>query len=164
MSATPYITTQGCSLYILDDVTVPATPAILRIGAATGVTSVGGSKSDIDITNLDSTVKEFAPGLMDGGSPSFDLIFDAGSTSHALLNALSTQGTNSTKQWCFTFSDGTPTAPTATGGNIVVPTACSSLKFNAYVKQFQYDAATDNVIKAKIQLRATGPVTFTKHT
>lgn len=156
---TPYIATQGCELHILDDVTVPGTPAVLKIGAVAGITSLGGSASDIDISNMDSIVKEFAKGLRDGGSPSFDIIFDPKSVSHALLNELSKMGTDATKQWCFSLSDGTG-VPTAVGGILTGATTRSSLLFSAYVKQFQLDAATDSVLKGKCQLKATGDDSF----
>ena len=37
----------------------------------------------------------------------------------------------------------------------------SGINFNAYVKQFQLDAATDSVLMGKLQLKATGNDTIT---
>lgn len=160
MAGTPYIATQGCELYVVDDVTVPATPAVVKIGAVKGITSIGGSSTDIDISNMDSIVKEFAKGLRDGGSPSFDIVFDPKSASHILLHTLSNMGTNATKQFFFGLSDGTG-APTITGGTYTPPTTRSGISFLGYVKQFQLDAATDNVLTGKCQLKASGSDSIT---
>lgn len=166
MSATPYIATQGCALYIMDDVTAPGTPAVLKIGSVTGLTSLGGSATDIDISNMDSAVKEFAKGLLDGGAPSFDIIFDPENVGHALLGTLSTLGTGASKQWYFGFSDGTspPTlVGTAPSQVLTAPaTGRSGMTFTAYVKQFQIDAATDSVLKGKCSLKTSGAYTFSK--
>ena len=163
MAATPYIATQGCELYILDDVTTPGTPAALKIGAVKGLTSIGGSASDIDISNMDSQVKEFAKGLLDGGSPSFDIIFNTANASHILLNTLATLGTNASKSWYFGFSDGTTpaAAPTVVSTVLTPPAGRSGISFVGYVKQFQIDAATDSVLMGKVQLKASGKSTIT---
>lgn len=163
MSATPYIATQGCSLYILDDVTVPGTPAVLKIGAVKGLTSIGGSATDIDISNMDSQIKEFAKGLLDGGAPAFDIIFNTKDASHILLHTLATLGTGATKQWYFGFSDGsTPAAPPTVVSTVLTPPAGrSGVSFLGYVKQFQIDAATDSVLMGKLSLKASGGTTIT---
>ena len=156
---TPTIPTQGCTLYLLDDVTTPMSPAVVRVAAVKGVTSIGGSASDIDISNLDSTRKEFAKGLQDGGSPSFDLIFDPNTAAHVLLHTLAATGIDSTKSWFFAFSDGT-SAPTFDSTGLLAPTDRSGIVFDAYVKQFQLDAAIDSVLMGKVQLKATGEDTL----
>jgi tail tube protein len=156
---TPTIPTQGCTLYILDDVTAPGSPAVVRVAAVKGITSLGGSASDIDISNLDSTRKEFAKGLQDGGSPSFDIVFDPNTAAHVLLHTLAAAGLDATKSWFFAFSDGTA-APTFDSTGLLAPTTRSGIVFDAYVKQFQIDASIDSVLMGKIQLKATGSDTL----
>lgn len=113
---------------------------------------------------MDSVVKEFAKGLKDGGSPSFDIVFDPKNAGHILMHTLSELGTGATKQFYFGFSDGTA-APTLVGtapNQVLTPNAArSGINFDAYVKQFQLDAATDSVLMGKLQLKATGNDTIT---
>lgn len=158
--ATPYIATQGCALYIEDSFTVPGTPTVVKLASVKGLTSIGGASTDIDISNLDSVVKEFAKGLKDGGAPSFDIIFDPTNAGHVLLQTLSEAGTNASQTFYFGLSDGTG-APTIVSTVLIPPTTRSGLTFVAYVKQFQIDAAIDSVLMGKLQLKASGHVTLT---
>jgi hypothetical protein len=152
----------------MDDVTVPATPAVLKVGAIKGITGMGGATTDIDISNMDSIVKEFAKGLLDGGSPSFDIIFDPQNAGHGLLNSLSTLGTGAVKQWYFGFSDGTGQLPTLVGTApnqvLTAPGATkrSGLNFDAFVKQFQIDAAADGALMGKCALKTSGAYVLSK--
>lgn len=146
---------------MLDDVTVPMTPAVVKVGQVKGITSIGGSSSDIDISNMDSVVKEFAKGLKDGGSPSFDIVFNPKAASHILLHTLSELGTGATKSFYFGWSDGTSLPTIDSNGALTAPTTRSGIGFDGYVKQFQLDASTDSVLMGKVQLKATGSDTIT---
>jgi hypothetical protein len=137
------------------------TPAVVKVGQVKGITSIGGSSSDIDISNMDSVVKEFAKGLKDGGSPSFDIVFNPNAASHILLHTLSELGTGATKSFYFGWSDGTSLPHIDSNGALTAPTTRSGISFDGYVKQFQLDASTDSVLMGKVQLKATGSDTIT---
>ena len=156
---TPYIATQGCTLYVLDDYTNPMSPVVKRVAAVKGITSLGGASGEFDISNLDSLRKEFGKGLQDGGTPSFDMVFNVNDTTHILMHTLAAAGADAVRSWYFAFSDGTA-PPTFDSTGLIGPSARSGIVFEAFVKQFQVDAAIDNALNAKIQLRATGADTI----
>lgn len=61
-----------------------------------------GECEELDITTHASTQKEFAPGIVDGGSISIPLLWNDGSTSHSWLLA----NIHTVKQFKYTPKDG----------------------------------------------------------
>lgn len=123
--ATTAILSQGSAFYVLDN-TVVSPAVVRRITQTKGITGLGGSRTIISTTNLDSLAKEKAPGLMDPGAISFDLILNEADPAHQLLETLGNTGTNPIKQWYFGLSDGGVAAPifsgTIAGANLVLAT------------------------------------------
>lgn len=171
--ATPFYSTQGAQLFGLNQLTSPA--SVMTVAASMGVAGVGGQASDIKISNLDSQgFEEFVKGLVDGGSPSGDVVYNFKNATHQWLNTMLAQGQNATTQWFLAAADAATTVvPTITGtlasGNLLLdpPKGGSSPKhwtrsgkyFYAYVKQFSVDAQVNSFFKAKLTLRVTGPIT-----
>jgi len=99
-----------------------------------------GSAADVDVTNLDSTAKEFLIGLRDMGQVTLELDLDT--TDAGQLALLSKQGSQALAQFKFTL----PNNAVAT--------------FNAYVKKVGASGAVDQPLKRAVDLRVTGAVTW----
>lgn len=171
--ATPFYSTQGVQLFGLNQLTSPA--AVMTMAASMGFQNVGGQASDIKLSNLDSPgFEEFAKGLIDGGQPSGDVVYNFKNSCHQWLETMLVQGQNATTQWFLAAADAATTVvPTITGslgsGNVILdpPKTSTSPKtwkrsgfwFYAYVKQFSKDVQVNSFIKAKLTLRITGAVT-----
>lgn len=100
----------------------------------------GGTASELDVTNMASTAKEFRLGLVDSGEVSIELDDDPADAGQILLLA-ARQGSLS-KQFKVTF----PNTKTAS--------------FVAYVKKFSQAGGVDQVLKRQATLRISGPVTW----
>jgi len=131
---------QGSALKLGDG----ADPEVFTaIGEVIGVSGVGGgSASEIDVTNLSSSGKEFLMGLKDEGEVSVTLNLDTGDTQQT---ALRTARDNSTlKNFQLELTDSGPT----------------TLSFAAYVKTFNIGLAVDDKISLETSLRISGAVTW----
>ena len=102
----------------------------------------GASVSDIDVTDLKSTAKEFRPGLVDNGEFSMD------------INYLSTDAGQAALKTCFEASKVKAFKVTDPAGKIYT--------FLAYVKNFPAipSGAVDGVLLGNITLRISGAVTL----
>jgi hypothetical protein len=99
-----------------------------------------GSAADIDVSNLQSTAKEYMMGLQDEGTFTMELDLD---TTDAGQNALLAARTAlSVKSIKLTL----PNAATAT--------------FSAFCKKVSASGGVDAVLKRSVDLRITGPVTW----
>lgn len=98
-----------------------------------------GSSSELDVTNLDSTAKEFEIGLQDPGQ--FTVEVDEDDTDAGQQALLAAQAASTQKQFKLTF----PNAKTAT--------------FNGYVKKVGTQGGVDAVVKRAIDIRITGSIT-----
>jgi len=119
------------------------TEVFTTIGEVSAVSGIGGgSATEIDVTTLSSSAKEFLMGLKDEGEVSVTLNLDTGD---AQQTALRTARDNVTLK---NFElDLTDTGPT-------------TLSFSAYVKTFSLGVAVDQQITLEMTLRVTGPITW----
>lgn len=106
---------------------------VLQIG------SIGSTTSEVDVTNLDSTAKEYIGGLPDGGSVEFKVNFLRGNTQqHALRD-----GVGDTKLFELAWSD------------------TSGAAFSMVILGFTRDETTpEGQMTATIQGRITGAITW----
>lgn len=98
-----------------------------------------GSASEIDVTNLDSTAKEFRLGLVDPGQFTINIDYDSGNAGHVALRA---------KQVSGLLSNFKLTLPNT---NVVT--------FSGFVKKFSLAGGVDQVAKTAVDIRISGPVT-----
>jgi len=138
MSALP---SQGAALKLGQGDGPPET--FTAIGEVIGISGVGGgSASEIDVTNLASSGKEFLMGLKDEGEVSVTLNLDTGDTQQT---ALRTARDNSIlKNFELELTDSPPTI----------------LSFSAFVKTFNVGVAVDDKIGLETSLRISGAVTW----
>lgn len=112
------------------------------VGEITSFDGPGGSASEIDVTSLESTAKEFLIGLPDEGEFAIEANLVPGNTAQAGLRADRAAGTLQYFQLLLTDS-----GPT-------------TLSFTAYVKEFKIKGGVDDKISVAITLRITGPVSW----
>lgn len=105
------------------------------------VQSISGptaSAAEIDVTNLNSTSREFVTGITDYGQVTFTIFLDYSNSIHSGIKTDFDNGT--TRSWEKELPDGTVEA------------------FEAKVSGIDEEEATDDAVKATITLRLTGPV------
>jgi hypothetical protein len=147
--------TQGVSLYLLDS--TDSGNEVREIGKVTGISGVGGEAGEIEITNFDSTGKEYLVGLEDSGTVSVSLNYDpASSSNHATLIGL--QG-GSNKRFLIAGSEAS-TDPTYTS-TYTIPTDRTTWDFTAGVKSFNFDMSPDDAVRSSMSLRVSGAITIT---
>lgn len=135
--------TQGSKI----EVSGAASPSIFtQIVNVTNIQESGATVDNIDVTNLDSTAKEFVPGLPDYGTASFDVNFDADEATHQTLDQLVAGGASSIRDWRITESG---------GGSPGTRT-----QFKGYVQGLSKSRAVNNVVKGSITVKKTGPDTI----
>jgi hypothetical protein len=111
------------------------------IGELTDFNGPGGSASEIDVTHLGSSAREFVMGLKDSGTVTAELQFKPGDVGQVFLRkrqeVLSVPTT-----FLLYLSD----------------TSNTQLTFDAYVQGFSISGAVDDKVTASVTLRITGEV------
>lgn len=153
------VKTQGTELYFIDSLTVPATPALIKLACPTGITGLGGAADQIEDTCLDNTGdKTFQRGLGNPGQVSVPFNLIPRDVSHQLLFSLKDDG--STVKWmaCLSESD---TAPTLLTGAIVAAADRTCLAFEGYIADVNIDVATNEIVRGTLTIQRSGVVTPT---
>ena len=133
------IATQGAQFQRGDGA---ATEAFATIAEVKSFSGPGGEASEIDVTSLDSTGKEFRLGLQDEGNITLDCLLVPGDTAQVGLRADRADGT-------------------VRNFKLILPdTAATTLSFAALVKGFSIAGGVDDVVSASISLRVTGAVAW----
>ena len=132
------ISAQGTTFSI--DTSLTVTPSLTAIGNIKTFTGFDGSSSEIDVTNLNSTAKEYRLGLEDNGQFAIELdrdFADAGQT--ALLAARDAQTGKSFK--------------------LVLPNG-ENATFTGFVKKFSMAGGVDQIVKGSADIRISGAVVW----
>ena len=129
----------------------------IQIGCPTGISGLGGSKSQIDVTCLDSEEMEYLPGMAAPGALTVNLNFDPSVVSHRELWDLF-EG-EQVRRFAIAMSDGAKTIiPTFdTAGVAVFPTTRSFIEFEGYVADLPLDFAINGVVTSALSVQRTGP-------
>lgn len=119
------------------------TEVFTAIGRVVSISGVGnGSSTEIDITDLSSTGKEYLLGLKDEGEVTVTLNLDTGDT---MQSGLRTDRDNRTlRNFELALTD---------SGNTVI-------SFAAYIKTFGIDVGVDDKVPLNVSLRISGAVTW----
>lgn len=134
------IATKGSQLY-LGDAASPET--YTKIAQATSLGGPSQENPEIEVTDLDSTAKEYIAGLVDNGEITAALNFDPATTTHQTLNTLLNSG--ATRNWYIKI----PTSP------------AYYMTFSGFVRTFPKSAEVESVWKADLTIRVSGTVTLT---
>lgn len=154
------IKTQGTELYFVDKITVPATPAVIKLDCPTGLSGVGaGSKDQIETTDL-SVVddKIFVSGLGTPGAITVNFNLDPTKVSQQILADTKTSG--DVIDWVVCFPDGTG-APTLVTDALTPPAGRSSIKFSAFIADMSIEIATNTIVTGTLTLQRSGAVVWT---
>lgn len=118
--------------------TAAGTTTVVTIGLAASVSLPDHSNAPVDITTLQSTMREFANTIADPGSASLNLIFDLGDNDHKLLQTR-------------------VQASTPEHYKIVFPTTTQQWPMYALVTGVSYgDVSVDDVVRATVNFKLTG--------
>lgn len=149
------VKTKGTELWLVQEDS--AGFELIKIGCPTGISGLGGAKSQIETTCLDSDEQEFEAGFAQPGALTVNLDFDPAKISHEELWELSESGDK--RKWVIGFSDGaTSIVPSVdTAGTLTFPTTRTFIEFTAYVSDMPLDFALNSVVKSAMQLQRSGP-------
>lgn len=116
----------------------------VAVGGVISISGIAsGSSTEIPVTTLASTAKEFKMGLRDNGSFTMEVIRNQDDLGQVeLFNAQSSQ----------------------TGATMVItlPTSTANiLTFTAYVQSFSTDIGADDVVRGTVTMRISGGVAYT---
>ena len=118
-----------------------ATPEVFAtVPDIVSITGPDATKAEIDVTDLGSTAKEFKGGLADFGRMSCELHYIPGNPTHTLIRNDFLNTSSPVRNWRLTFVNG------------------KKWDFAAYVAGMPGNIAGDNVVRASLNLRLTGPV------
>lgn len=135
--STSAVLTQGTKFAVSADGSPPSFSNIPEIKTIGGP---DGSAPTIDVTDLDSTAREYVLGLKDEGSFSLTINYIPANTVHAQLR---TAWANRTlMQFRVTFADSGTTV----------------WEFDGYVTGFSQNAGVDTVLEATVGIKITGAI------
>lgn len=104
---------------------------------------IGSTNPEVDVTNLDSTAKEYIAGLADGNTVDFDVNWLVGNTQQVALRTAAAGGTTKTMKMVW------PTSPNTTA------------QFSLVVLQFEMGETTpESQLTASISGRISGSITW----
>lgn len=113
------------------------------IGGVIGISGIGsGAASEIDITTLASSAKEFRQGLKDNGSITLDLIRDEDDAGQLELREM--EDSQLTRQFVITLPSST----------------LNVFTFNGFVSSLTTDIGADDVARGQCTIRITGAITL----
>ncbi len=138
------IDAQGTILAIGDGAT--PTETFTTIPEITSIQGPGGSASEIDVTDLSSSAKEFRMGLQDEGQITLEMNWIPTNTQHKQL--MTDRANQTLRNFKLTYNDypsGTDTTKT----------------FSAFVMSITESQGVDAVLKASVTLRVSGAITQT---
>lgn len=146
------IVTKGTELWMV--MNTSAGYSVVKIGCPTGITGLGGAKSQIETTCLDSDEQEFLAGFAQPGQMTAELDFDPSVISHQQLWDLNENDTVLT--WIVGFSDGTATPTVDSAGTVTYDTARTFIEFDGYIADLPLDFAINSVVKSSMQVQRSG--------
>lgn len=132
--------------------------SVVKIGCPTGISGLGGGKSQIETTCLDSEEQEFVAGFAQPGAVTVNLDFDPTKISHTELWAYSESGES--LSWAIGFSDGTAVPTVDSLGTLTFPSTRTYVEFTGYVSDLPLDFALNTVIKSAMQIQRSGSRTL----
>jgi hypothetical protein len=147
-----YVKSQGTEIFYVSAPTV-----VTKIAQVVELPEAGGGPADeIEVTHLDSLMKEFIAGLSDNQPITFPVRFDP--ALHTALWTLKNSGV--VVPIMIAFADGTGT-PTAAAGAFSALSTRSNLRGQAFVQNFTWNNPANSVLNSTVTLRPTGLFTFT---
>lgn len=120
-----------------------ATLAQVTVGNLVSAPMPGGSKSELDVTNLDSAAKEYIAGLRDSGQATLSFHSDQTNAGQMVLKSSFAASGNVASPFVLTLPNG------------------KTRSFNAFVMNFgEPTIGVDQVLTGSVTLRITGEVVY----
>lgn len=147
--------TKGTQMWV--EVVATAGSSWVQIGCPTGISGLGGAKTTIDETCLDSDEMESGPGMAQPGALTVNLNFDPAVISHRELWDLFEN--DATVRFAIGMSDGAKTIlPTFDSADTAVfPDTRTFIEFQGYVLDFPLEFALNSNVTSAVQVQRTGP-------
>lgn len=121
------------------------------------------SASDIDVSHWDDDFDNFVSGRKATGETSIEVVYDA--TDHDAIETLYQAGTLTEFLVLAPASETTgATAPTVAASAFAAVTSVDNIKFSGYVKNFAIQMQDNDVWRATITIKGSGPRVVTKGT
>lgn len=151
------VKTQGTELFVIDTVTNPEQPAIVKFSCPTGIEGVGaGTKTQIPATCLDTeTDEESVAGLGSPGAMSVPFNFIPTAVAHQLI-LVDFKESGERMKWMVCLSDGKSLPTLSPGGDFVKPTDRTAIGFKAYVAEATIGMATNALVTGTMSLQRSG--------
>lgn len=138
------IVSQGAFFEVEDPLQSPNT--FVRVGNFRGASGIrSGTRTEIDMTDLDSAAKEYALGLKDSGSMQINLLYDPNDPGQIILEQL----LNATVSNPFRLNVPNPGASPQ----------FTTLSFNGFVQTFPFEVGVDAGLPGTATIRVTGDYT-----
>ncbi|MGV8944662.1 phage tail tube protein [Thermomonas sp.] len=148
--------TKHTTIYV---VTGPAVASKILAVRQAGVPDAAAS--DIDVSHWDDDFDQFVAGRKATGETSMEVIYDA--TDHDAIEALYQSGALTQFLVLAPASEtAAAAAPTVTASAFAPVTTVDNIKFSGYVKNFALQMQDNDVWRATITIKGSGPRTVTK--
>lgn len=154
------ILAQGTNVYFIDE--TGSSPAVVTVDCATSFNPGGAPADQIETTCLESTTREYMPGLRTPGQASLSINADPENDSHILMHQLSETDPSPTLKWAIGWSDGT-TAPTIdSNGDFDLPADRTWFVFEGYISDFPFDFSSNTVVTSTVSIQRSGGAQWVK--
>lgn len=133
--------------------------SVVKFGCPKGIQGLGGAKSQIDETCLDSLEMEFGPGMGSPGAITVNTDIDFSKVSHQDIIIMDRDDDKVT--WIVGFSDGTA-APTVNGttGVVTYPSTRSYVSFLGYIADLPLDFSINSNVTSAVSIQRSGAKTY----
>jgi hypothetical protein len=132
--------------------------SVVKLGCPKGIAGLGGAKSQIDETCLDSLEMEFGPGMGSPGAITVNLDFDPAKVSHRDLVEMDENDTITT--WIVGLSDGTALPTVDSAGTLTYPATRTFVSFQGYIAELPLDIAVNANVTSAASIQRSGAKTY----
>lgn len=154
------VRTQGTELFVIDTISDPMTPAIVKLSCPTGIQGLGGARDQVEDTCLDTTGdKTFVAGLGNPGQVSVPFNLIPRDASHQALFGWKSSG--DVLSWVVCLSEGTDAPTLDTDDTFILPSDRTTIEFAGFVSDVNIDVATNEIVRGTLTIQRSGDVTFT---
>lgn len=145
---------QGTHIYFLDD--TGAEPVVVAVECATSFNPGGAPADQIETTCLESTTREYLPGLRTPGQASIGLNADPRNESHIRMHELAEMDPPPVLKWAVGWSDGTSEPAVDSDGDFDLPTDRTWFVFEGYIADFPFDFSANSVVTSTVSIQRSG--------
>ena len=145
---------QGTHIYFLDD--TGAEPVVVAVECATSFNPGGAPADQIETTCLESTTREYLPGLRTPGQASIGLNADPRNESHIRMHELAEMDPPPVLKWAVGWSDGASEPDVDSDGDFDLPTDRTWFVFEGYIADFPFDFSANSVVTSTVSIQRSG--------